>query len=376
MDAAKQKRIVELATGRVADRAQGIELLRAADDRALWSEALSTIIQRSVGGRPQISLDHLPLLAAAPADLPEAVAIRESTREMWLGDTVPETLRSLPRLATVRISGLRASPLRPATGLEILASLGDLRTLEVQSLDLGDGRGLAPLSLHSLRMMETTYATLPKLDVESFELGAFTAITTLGAGLPAVRRVVVSGKAELASIEALAGSTMLEDVELRGARTTADFSPLEHAVAGGAPLRRVVVQHATELTNLATFARASKLEHLALEDVPKLATLDHVASLSALLHLGVRGAALLTDVAPVAKLSRLRVLDLRGCAAIGDLTPLVGMPALRVIALAGTAIEPGAAPRALAPYCTWATRPHLEALGARPVHPEATLGAH
>lgn len=372
MDAAKRKRIVALVNGRAADRPQGIELVMAADDHELWTETLGSL--RRHGN--SIETSHLALLDGAPDDHPDAIRLRASTTTLSFSETIPDVLRKLGQLQEVTVYGEGGGKqAKRVTGLERLGPLTSLRKLHVRSVDFGDGAPLAVLGLHELSGYLVAFSTLPVVRAALVQLQLAETVTTLGAGLPATRRIVLSGAADLADLGALSVATSLEEVELLQNATSADFGPIARAIAAGAPLRRILVARAPRLETLAPFTAAGELHHLELGGLDALSSVAAVASLPSLTHLALRGAAVLRDLGPLSSATSLTVLDLRDAKQVADLRPLASSRSLRVIALAGTAVQPGKVPPALAPYCTWARVPVLDLLARRPAHHTLAAGA-
>ncbi len=366
IDKAKRKRVLQLLGGRPTDRAQAIELLVALDDPDLWAEAVAGLRTREIVGRRQVALEDLPLLAAAPAELPEVVALRAQTRTMWLSTEVPEAVRCLDHLEELHVTvEFGGSPPRAEPSLDRLAGL-PVRDLALQGAALGDAAVLAKMPLRSLKLSNTTFTSLPVLpDLERLS-GYLPDATTLGAGLPSLRRLELRAVA-LRTLSALESAGRLEDVELSSAPALADLAPLGAAIAAGAPLRRLVLGDAAAVDDLSPLAGATSLEHLDLSG-SRVADLGPVRRLGALRHLGVRGAPVV-DLRPLVGLRSLASLDLRGCAGVVDVGPLLGLTSLRAVALEGTGVRPADLPPELLPYATWAAAPALAALADRPRHP-------
>ena len=374
IDEAKKKRILDLvASTRDVDRAQGVELLRAADDRALWERAMGLVRVTHGAYGDQVQARDLPLLASAPDDLPVVQALRGSTRRMFFSRQLPVGIECLTALTDldVVVESAGTKP-RDEPSLSAIAQLRALQNLTVHGAVLGDGALFRGLSLRSVTLYNSTWSSLPELDVQIWKAHVSSPSTSsLGAGLPRARHVALSGVAELTSLDALARSTSLEVLELDSAAMRAELTPIASALAGGAPLRRLTMASTPELTSLSALSGASGLEELVLGSAPVLSDIEALAELRALTHLAIRDAAHLPDLAPIARLPALASLDLRR-SAVRDLRPLLSCPALRVIALSGTAITPSEVPALLAPYCTWAEEPLLEPLALRRRHPDDT----
>lgn len=373
MDAAKKKRVLKLLAGRKADREQAIELLAALDDEALWQDALATVRTTAVAGVPTVYQEDLPLLAAAPPELPAVRAAVSTVTRSYFSSEVPEAARCLSALEEVHLTAAWGGDTPVAS-----PSLANLHGAPVTSLhligvDLGDGGVLSAWRLRVLEDRNAAWATLPVLPhLEELSASSRALVRTLGAGLPGLRRVELDCPA-LADLGALAVAGGLEELTIESAGAVADWSPVERAVAAGAPLRVVKLEGASALTSLGGLARSAALRRLEVEGSP-ITSLDPVSSAVGLEWLAVRGAPLVS-VGPAAALPALRCLDLRGCASVTDVGPLVASRSLRVVALHGTGVRPDAVPTVLLPYCTWAPEVRLEPLADRPAHPDDPRGS-
>ncbi|MCB9687607.1 MAG: hypothetical protein H6738_16800 [Alphaproteobacteria bacterium] len=369
IDKAKRARILKLLSGRKADRDQALELLRTLDDPELWVEAVPSVRTHEIVGRRQVVPEDLPLLAAMPDHLPEVIALRGETRSMWVGGTVPEGVRCLTHLEHVTLAGAYGGDLpKPIEGLEHLAGTG-VRKVEGFGVDLGDGAALVAIAPRDLDLRNTTWDTLPALPgVEQALLGVREGPTSLGAGMPDLRRARISGPS-LVDIDALAVASRLEDLTLKEMGGLPSLDAVGRAIAAGAPLRRLVVRGVGHVMDASPLAAATGLEELRLEGAP-LDDLAPLAGMTALRDLEIRGV-VAEDLSPLASLTQLRSLDLRG-SLVSDLRPLLGLPWLRVIAVGGSAVEPEAVPPALMPYLTWSSDPLIPALADRPAHPDDT----
>lgn len=271
------------------------------------------------------------------------------------------TLAGLPTLALLAVHG--ADRLRVAE----LAEVTSLRTLTLIACDIADADGLRKLPLTRL---EIAYAP---------GLGTLRLPATL-------RELHIRNTHDLVTVDATACSA-LEEVIVENAPNLTDIASLTAAAEGGSPLRRVRLQ-AKELRSIDGLAGVDTLEEIdlsgcaaltsieplhgrplafiGLEDCGSLRSLD---GFPATLHaetLSLAGCVALTDLTSIGGATRLTRLDLRGAAAISDLSPLSDLPELRVAAVWKTAVPPREAPPVLAPLCTWAEKPDLDLLSARP----------
>jgi hypothetical protein len=373
MDPAKKKRVLKLLGGRSTDRAQALELLIALEDDGLWREALQHLRTTQVVGITQISREDLPLLAAAPDHLPEVRALRSGPRQMYFNTEVSPEAGCLTHLEEIHLTAAWGGDDPKAVPTFAHLARCPVRELHLIGVDLEEGSALGGWPLRLLDLRGGTWSTLPVLPhLEVLTASLRDAATTLGAGLPALRRLEIDA-AGLTDLRALAGATHLEEVQFDDAAALRDLGPVAEAAAGGAPLRALRVLGAASLFDLSAVEGITTLEHLEVEaDVDALGPL---AAATGLTWLGVRKAPRLRDLGPVAAFSGLQCLDLRGDTALTDLTPLLGLPALRVVALAGTSFAPADVPAVLRPYCTWAETPGLASLVGRPRHPDDPRGA-
>lgn len=374
MDPAKTKRVLKLLDGSAADRAQALELLVALGDDDLWRAALRKVRHQEVVGRVQVLREDLPLLAAAPDALTEARALRERCERMWFTAAVDDGAACLTGLRDVHVTASFGNdPPRPVPSLTTLRSC-PVERLDLIGVDLEDGATLAALPrLRAGTWSRVTFRTLPALTaLEELTGMVQESVTTLGDGLPAVRRLRLQAPG-LVDLRAIAGAARLEELALDGIAALVDLGPLATAIDAGAPLREVALVEATGVRDLAPLARARALERVEI-DGADLDDLAPLASAAGLQWVAARNAPRLADLSPLREARGLRCLDLRGCRAIHDLTPVAGLGALRVVALAGTGVGPDGVPPVLRPYCTWSERPNLALLADRPRHPDDPRG--
>lgn len=369
MDPAKKKRVLRMLAGRQADRDQALELLVALGDDDLWRDALAQVRTTEVVGVVQLRNEDLPLVAAAPDHLAETRELRSRNRSMYFSNAVLPDAACLTHLEEVHLTAAWGGDPPVASPSLGLLHHDPVAVLDLIGVDLEDGAVLEPFPLRELRARNCAWSTLPVLPrVEVLHGALREGTSTLGAGLPALRRLDLAA-VTLTDLSAIARATRLEELALDEVAALVDLGPVTEAVAAGAPLREVRLLGAVGIRSLAPVAGVRRLERLEVSGAP-VSDLSPLADATGLRWLAVRGSPTLRDIGPVAGFRHLACLDLRGCSALRDLGPALALPALRVLALAGTGVTPADVPADVRPYCTWADHPVLDELALRPRHPD------
>ncbi len=257
---------------------QGVELLRALDDAALWDELATGI-----------SVDAQGCLLIAP-QAPVRRRVRAAFRvevALWvLGGSAKG--REVHEIA---LDGVGEGC------LEAAAHVPALRTLRVRACAFAD---LAPLAnaagLRSLHVVGCTslvefVGPAGRLDLHTLDVGGCTSLAHLDElrACTSLRRLRVWDAPALTDIDGVRGCTALQDLELRGCAALARFDAL---------------------------ATLAALESLTMRACPGLRDLGPLAGLTQLRALDLRACSALRDIDALAVLEHLAWLDLRGCAAL------------------------------------------------------------
>lgn len=266
-------------------------------------------------------------------------------------------LRSLTRLRSLHVCG----PMR--SQLAFLSELGELRTLELRSLDeasaipplpklqgltslsiqrcprLSDLRGIGDLrNLRTLRIEHcpavANLAPLASLNAleELYLTGCprVTDLSPLGA-LAELTRLDVSAFEQLSVLPSFPPNAKLSHLSVWRCPRVADLKPLANLKS----LKTLRLDPCPDLTDLGPLANLTALEELSLSGCKRLADIRPVARLSALTQLRLTGSEGLTDLRPLAALKGLHWLDLSDCRELADLAPLASLPRLSRVKVKG-----------------------------------------
>lgn len=316
--------------------------------------------------RPQPALRVLALQDCAARSLAPLLAFPSLVRlelERWSGPASGlKTVASLPKLEELSLKGAILADLTPLLGARGLRVL-DLRVTGI--------RDLAPLA--ELPLLEVLYlpdgadlSTLPHLPRlrDLAVRGAGAHLERVGAQ-SALRRLVASAGG-VSSLEALAGLTELETLDISRNPGLTDLRPLSRL----ARLRSLDLA-LTGVRALGPLARLSSLERLALEGLP-LEGLSPLAGLSSLQVLGLHRSQV-ESLEPLEGLEQLQTLDLsvQGSLPEGSLRHLRGMEGLSHLRLPDGADGPTVASLPALPALETLELPssglvELRSIGARP----------
>ena len=283
------------------DVRQGLVLISAADDPALWA-VLAEGVRFSAEGRlllgegeikKRVKKVHRVGVALAVA---RQVGLLESMTTLDLSGSGIEDLQPLRGL--VNLTALNLSECPAVQDLRPLAGLSSVETLEL-SFNQGSGRWNAILT--SLDGLE---------------------------GLVSLTTLDIRGCKALQDIQALKGLVRLTALNLINCQSLSDLSGLE----GLSSLQELNLNGCTAVTRLQALSGLTTLTTLDLSRCA-MSALRSLSALSGLRSLRIYSGKHLSDLSGLEGLSSLKGLQLRLCERVTDLQPLSGLTSLSTLDL-------------------------------------------
>ncbi|MDQ8159194.1 MAG: leucine-rich repeat domain-containing protein [Gemmatimonadota bacterium] len=332
---------------------QGIALLRALDNPALWAmlaEGASvdaegevhtpsgSEIHKWVRATPDEEWGGTPRFRASVAiwALTSSGRLRD-TRELLLRGYAFEGLaglQGLDALTSLDLSG--SASLTDLTGLGNLPALTSLDLSNNDSLTDLTGLGNLPAltSLNLPRCESLTDLTglrdLPALSHLDLSECALTDLTGLQ-NLPALTSLVLSGNASLTDLTGFGNLPALTSLDLSSCASLTDLTGLGSLPA----LTSLTLRYCDSLTDWTGLGNLPALTSLDLHGCESLKNPVALQNLPALTCLTLSKCASLTDLTGLRELPALNDLDLKECKSLTDLTGLQNLPELRYLDLYG-----------------------------------------
>lgn len=268
-------------------------------------------------------LVHVPSLEELRIDglrgLRDITPLRNLRRLKALSLAVPHGLSDLKLLG--RCSGLRRLRLSGAmvSGLTWLASLSELRRLEIRSPQSFGGRGpaddIAPVG--SPKQLESLYLCTPVEDLAPL------------ARLERLTRLELASCHHVDDLAAVGKLRALTHLSIKSCGAVTDLAPLGEL----ANLKSLRLDSLGRVADLTPLGRLTGLEDLSFRFCGNVADIRPLAEMTSLTTLEFLGCNKVHDLWPLARLKRLRWLRLTGCAGVSDLRPLAFVPDLEKLSM-------------------------------------------